>query len=265
MWYFYRRYRRGASHAIASIQSLSGINEIVLHWNRSILKRLNKPPAICWWCGSKDLSKEHKFKKTDLDFLYGKSTCPKNERIALMKPAAGSNPIPIQSSKSDHLKFKKALCEDCNNSRSAGFDQAYEKVISYYLANDEVIKDRGWIDLESIFGDEWEKGKADFFRYCVKHICSRLIESNIQPSVNLINFLGDEEELRDIKFVFQIKNYKFGEYEDKIDHLYLGPLNMFGQHHLFIGEKLTSVASWYTIKQLSINYIFKKHNRQKSY
>ncbi len=220
--------------------------------------RLNDT-SICWWCGSKDLSREHKFKKTDLDLLYGKSAYPKNKRIALIKHTTSSNPIPIQSSKSDYLKFKKTLCENCNNSRSADFDKAYEKVISYYLENDKAIKSRGWVDMKCIFGDEWEREKGDFFRYCVKHVCSRLVESNIQPSVNLISFLNYKEELRDIKFVFQIKNYKFGEYEDRIDHLYLGPMNVFSQHHLFIGEKLTSVASWYTIKQLSINYVFKKY------
>lgn len=230
----------------------------MLYWNKSILTDWETPDK-CWWCGSTDLSREHKYKKTDLDLLYGKSIYPKNDRIGLMRYKTDINPINIQSSTSNYLKFEGALCKKCNNSKSAKMDSAYTSVIQYYLNNELKIKESGYIDFISIFQGDWKEEKKNFYRYCVKHVCSRLVECKIKPSENLINFLNCTENLRDIKFVFQIKNYVIGEPENKIEQLYLGPFNFFCQNHLFVGKKLTSIVSWYTVKQFSINYLYKKY------
>jgi hypothetical protein len=230
----------------------------MLKWNPSILSKW-ETPGQCWWCGSADLSREHKYKKTDFELLYGKSEFPKGQQMAIIRYAETNKPIIIQSSSSTHLKFEAALCTRCNNARSSKMDKAYTSVMKHYLQNEDLINNEGFIDFKSIFQDEWQRSKMDFYGYCVKHICSRLVEAGLSPSANLVGFLNGAENLRDVKFVLQIKNYFFGQGNNQIDSLYLGPFNIFEQDHLFIGRKMTAVASWYTFKQLSINYLFKKY------
>lgn len=210
----------------------------------------------CWWCGSSDLSREHKYKKTDIKFLYGDQFL-QNEKLGLLRYETNNHLIQIQGVGSDLLKFQKSLCINCNTARSAKMDAAYTMLIEYYLNNENLIKDSGCIDFNLIFNDSWLENKISFYKYCVKHVGCRLVDGQISPSQNMINFLNDIEPLSDIKFVFQIKKYCIGEPENEIFHLYMGPLNKFVQKHLFIGKKITAVASWYTIKQFSINYLFR--------
>ena len=165
--------------------------------------------------------------------------------------------IQIQGPDSDLLKFEKSLCINCNTTRSAKMDVAYSKVIEYYINNDEIIRSAKGIDFGKVFNSSWAVGKKDFYRYCVKHVCCRLVEGGVSPSQNLINFLSETESLKDVKFVFQIKRYTIGDIGEEIFHLYAANLNRFEQKHLFIGKKMTAVSSWYTIKQFSINYLFR--------
>lgn len=217
------------------------------HWN-------NK--QTCWWCGSSDLSREHKYKKTDVDSLYGNSFF-QNDKLALVKYRTDNHALFIQGPDSELLKFKRSLCMKCNNSRSKQIDEAYAKVIDFYINNENLLKEKQVIDFADIFGNKWRENKVNFYKYCVKHIGCRLVDADISPSRNMIKFLDDSEPLKDIKLVFQLKYYFIGEPGDETPLLYTGPLNCFEQKHLFIGKKITCAASWYTIKQFSINYLFK--------
>jgi hypothetical protein len=204
------------------------------------------------------LSREHKFKKTDLELLYGKSAFANNS-MGLIRFQKSSKPIPLRSTRSKFIKFDPSLCKECNNARSAEFDKAQAKVIEYYLQNEDLIKEQGFIDFQEIFNDAWDLELENFYKYFVKHVSSRLVDSGIEPSKNIIAYLNGEEDLMDIKFVFQIKPYKIGDEPNSIDHIYMGPLNIFAQKHLFMGQKITCVSGWYTIKQFSINYVHRKH------
>lgn len=102
--------------------------------------RLNRDKSKCWWCGSTDLSGEHKIKKTDLELLYGKVYSNGNlvNHIKYGTEAKGKN---IQSSSSNRVHFEKNLCKICNGTKSQRFDNAYQKFIEYYYHNRAQIKE----------------------------------------------------------------------------------------------------------------------------
>lgn len=202
------------------------------------------------------MSSEHKYKKTDINLLYG-SNIFQNDKLGLVRYREKNQVIKIQGPDSNYLKFRKSLCLKCNNARSSNMDSAYTKVIEFYLNNEELVKESKCIDFRMIFPDSWVDNKRHFYKYCVKHIGCRLVEAKICPSTNMINFLNDVEPLKDIKLVFQLKQYFIGDLGDEIFHLFTGPLNRFEQKHLFIGKKITAASSWYTLKQFSINYLFR--------
>lgn len=200
------------------------------------------------------MSREHKYKKTDINLLYG-SDFFQNDKLALVRYRKSNEVIKIQGPDSNYLKFRKSLCLKCNNARSANMDAAYTKVIEFYLNNELLVKESKSIDFRMIFSDSWIESKRHFYKYCIKHIGCRLVEANLRPSTNMIDFLNDVEPLKDIKVVFQLKQYFIGDLGDEIFPMFTGPLNRFEQNHLFIGKKITAASSWYTLKQFSINYL----------
>jgi len=226
-----------------------------LYWNKSILREWNYR-EICWWCGSAELSREHKYKKTDINLLYG-SNFFQNDKLGLLRYRKSNELIKIHGPDSDYFKFQKSLCQNCNNARSAKMDSAYTKVIEFYLNNEQTIKGSKFIDFKMIFHDSWLEDKRNFYKYCLKHIGCRLVAANLSPSKNIVAFLNDDEPLKDVKIVFQLKQYFVGDPGDEVFHLYTGPLNRFEERHLIIGKKITAAASWYTLKQFSINYLYR--------
>ena len=228
-----------------------------MKWNPSILTQV-KNKSVCWWCGGKELTGEHKFKKTDLEIVYRNNILNNGERIGIVKFDNSFKPIPIKGTKNSNLKFHNNLCKKCNGSRSAPFDKAYEKVMKFYVENEQRVTLDNGFDFKNIFGENWLIEREDFINYCVKHVAVRLFDSNIQPSQNMIDYLNGGSLLYDIKFVFLHKTYNFGLESGVFDTMFMGPINRFERDHYFIGKKMTSVSSWYDIKGLSINYIFEK-------
>jgi hypothetical protein len=215
---------------------------------------LYRDKSKCWWCGSTDLSREHKVKKTDLELLYGKVYSKGNlvNHIKYVTEEKGEN---IQSSSSNRIKFEKNLCKNCNGAKSQVFDIAYQKFIEQYYKNRTQIKNSKIIDLENIFGSTWKEDYLNVKRYIGKHVGCRMAESGLLPSKNLIAFLNSENENNDLKIVFQIKPYFFGQIENPVDLIFLGPANPINNSILKFKNFATSFSGWYSVANLTWNYL----------
>ncbi len=155
----------------------------------------------CWWCNEKGNSGEHKFKRTDLVNEFGETFKDSEDYPVLMR---NGSEIKLQSAKSKFVKFPKVLCENCNNNRSQDFDLSYSLVLDMLIKDHLDYETREYIDFKAIFGDEWQKGKLDFYSYFVKHFCCRLAKNNIEIPFQVIKFLNRQAEYLEImNFEFQ--------------------------------------------------------------
>lgn len=128
--------------------------------------------GTCWWCGSAAGSREHKFKRTDIERGFGPG--PYQEGQTLVVHRHERRPSDVTGAKSKAFKFEPTLCALCNNERSQPFDQAYDQFMGYLFDNEANILQSGEVDHGEIFGKEWEAKSLDLARYFVKHICCRL-------------------------------------------------------------------------------------------
>lgn len=151
----------------------------------------------CWWCGSTDLSKEHKYKKSDLkrEYYENASAGAKIELGLYEIGDLSKKGIPIQGPNSDVVKFKANLCKKCNNERSQEFDRSYDDLISYLKLNERKTLENPVISFEDVFGLNWEVEKKHFIKYLVKNLGCVLSEANFEVPMKLINFLDTKLNL----------------------------------------------------------------------
>ena len=145
----------------------------------SSLKRMTKvaiPKGQCYWCRERPAdSREHKFKRSDLVREHGRGELRGGRTI--VKYGSG-NSLDIRSTKSAALKFRASLCAECNNARSQRADVAYERFTDWYVDNEKKILVERAIDLQEVFGEDWQEKAADVHRYFVKHALCRVVESH---------------------------------------------------------------------------------------
>ena len=78
----------------------------------------------CWICGSENnLSREHKFKASDLKAVFG------NDEMDKFKGDLSIDQIPktLLSPKSRNAKFKASICIECNGALTQPADRSYER------------------------------------------------------------------------------------------------------------------------------------------
>lgn len=221
----------------------------------------------CWWCTDIANSREHKIKRTDFVKVFGKGPYPTNNRPILVK---NGKEIPIQSSKSNFIKFSNCMCQKCNNERSSEFDKAYAKFMIYVREKQALIYRNLFIDFRAIFGKNWKIGKRNTFKYWVKHIACQAATGNYEVSENLINFLNDKENLFDVNFLFQFREYNLLLSElmkksgSNYEQTYIGKTHFFKKRTdpLNVVETITG---WYTLNWFSINYGYKVNIIQNLY
>lgn len=127
--------------------------------------------TYCWICKKTADSAEHRIKKSDLVTLHGSGPY-KGENTLLM--LRGDQKIPIQGPNSKVVKYKKILCANCNNNFSQPFDKAYELFVEYILNNENLIVKRRFVDFRDVYGDEFEVGQCNLYKYFVKSFGCRL-------------------------------------------------------------------------------------------
>lgn len=147
--------------------------------------------GACWWCGSPADSREHKLKRSDLVREYGQ---PPYTGPRTLTYYSGSNKRDFQGPKSPLVKFEPSLCARCNGARSQPFDRAWDLLTAYLVENEEDILACKTIDLEAVFGEDWNAEGLNVARYLVKHLVCRVVQevqgpTGIDPT--LMAFLDD--------------------------------------------------------------------------
>jgi len=195
---------------------------------------------VCWWCGKKADSREHKYKRTDYLHAF-------NEEDNAVLPLKNGKLLPIQSAKSDYLKFDYSLCKRCNNERSQKIDNAYSVFVNYALTNTPELINKKYLDFGEIYGDHWYEMKQNLIRYYAKHLGCRLAFKNIDIPNKLIDFLNGENVLDSIKLEFQIRTdfYHILNNTDWTGNLFMGDLTLvpFNYDGKFIGRAFHTLYS----------------------
>ncbi|MGP3634642.1 hypothetical protein ACTU45_14925 [Streptomyces sp. 24-1644] len=154
------------------------------------LNALRIPGAgICWWCGDKANTREHKFKLSDLRRMSTGSSEPlvwgDDKTLANIRSLR----------KSDRVKFSPNLCSNCNNARSQKFDYAYEKFSDYVWSRRGSLWRSRFMDMGEIYGDEWQGESLDLARYIVKHAGCRIADDGFAVPNGFGEFLDGGELL----------------------------------------------------------------------
>lgn len=151
--------------------------------------------GICWWCGGTAESREHKFKRTDLDRM--------NDGSGLLHGSTASpNLVPVKSTrKSKVVKFGQNLCRNCNDTKSQPFDFAYDKYAQYIWDNHARLLRSPFIDMRRIYGDDWTEKSLSLARYFAKHLGCRMANDGYQPPVAIAEFLDGGERLEYVQMV----------------------------------------------------------------
>lgn len=180
----------------------------------------------CWWCEKQANSQEHRHKKSDVKYIFGKKF--EGEPVIIRDNYQKE----VQGPDSKLLKFNKVLCQDCNNSRSQPFDRAYDLFVRYVLENYNEILDRRIIDFNDIVKTDTVNFKHNVFRYFTKVFCCRLASNNISIVPELIEFLDYEKPIKFLYFKFEVRPdiYAFlnrPETDGYEGNIYLSPLRYF--------------------------------------
>jgi hypothetical protein len=128
--------------------------------------------GTCWWCGNTADSREHRFKRTDIEREFGPG--PYRDGRTLVKHGDDKRQTDVTGAKSKVFKFEKTICSRCNGHRSQLFDTAYTQFMDYLFDSEDIVLTVGEVDHRNIFGAHWESMRLDLARYFVKHICCRL-------------------------------------------------------------------------------------------
>ena len=177
----------------------------------------------CWWCGSyKNLSGEHKIKRTDIEKSLKEIDGDLIHRTRK-----------IQSSNSKFLKFEKVLCAHCNNSKSQPFDKAYDIFIDYVLSNHDKVMGNESIDFSLIFPKNTIENKLNVLRYFTKHFCTRLAKNNFAIDESIIDFMNGGTKINALLIHFEIKVdlkdilEKLKKENNSVGNFYLGSLSVY--------------------------------------
>lgn len=139
----------------------------------------------CWICGSSsELSREHKFKASDIRRQFGR------EAVVIGHESASLNEKKhAQGANSKHLKYESTICSDCNSSVTQESDRAYDKFINLIEAKgsseaaiQQTLSDPEFAEKSQLF--------IPLFRYFAKRVGCHLAELNAPIPVHLSRFVA---------------------------------------------------------------------------
>jgi hypothetical protein len=220
----------------------------------------------CWWCDNKADSREHIFKKSDLKRIFGNRSYTHNSAPIIDD---GIKLRKVQSPDSRFVKWQANLCSNCNNARSSPFDKAYdefiEKIQPFFF---QIMRDKH-IDLRLIFGDEWEAKYKNLLKYYIKHIGCRLSNHELGATKNIVDFLNNDDKLRDVAYSFEIRpmnniaaQVSNDMFNDNYEVLNVGLFHAMEKDE-FGKKSAIALFSWLTTGWISFNYLIQNKIAQK--
>jgi len=157
--------------------------------------------TYCWICKQVADSAEHRVKKSDLVSLHGTGSYKGEDALVLVREG---KEFLIQGPNSKVVKYKKNLCAKCNNDLSQPFDKAYESFINYFLHNESIVLKRRFIDFKDVYGDEFEVGQRDLYKYFVKSFGCRLANDGYPIPKDLPNLLPRKHFRTRLRITFSV-------------------------------------------------------------
>lgn len=151
-------------------------------------------PETCWWCGGIGLTREHKFKKSDLRRMW-------DDDEGLVWGDSDSLRAVKSTRKSEVVRFRASLCARCNNERSQSFDYAYEAFSDYVWGNQDRLWRRRYLDMAEVYGDDWPERTLDLARYLAKHITCRMVHDGYAAPPTVAAFLDGGRTLSNVHMV----------------------------------------------------------------
>lgn len=156
---------------------------------------------LCWICGNPADSREHKFKKTDVERAGGAWSLA--ERPSLLNHEGLSV---IQGPRADSVKFGKVLCTPCNTTRSQPWDKAYEIFSGWVNDAGSGLMTMETLDFEGIFGAASQQAVLNLLKYLLKHFGCQLADRDYTIPFDLAD-LFDRSDLAPFQVSFARNRY----------------------------------------------------------
>ncbi|MET7639843.1 hypothetical protein [Streptomyces sp. NPDC005438] len=150
--------------------------------------------ARCWWCRNNAATTgEHKFKRSSLTRLMGE------EQLLLwgdgnsLKEVRGKSGV--TRDRHGVVKFPKSMCAACNNTASQPFDDAYDVYAKY--VEEHHLRHAPGIDMQTIYGEQWQDKAHDLARYHAKHFGCRMVRTGLPVPQSLRDFMDGADDMPD--------------------------------------------------------------------
>lgn len=131
-------------------------------------KHMNK---ICWICNQREAnSGEHIILKSVLDFVMGQ---PDKSSPRFVNRLSGTKNKGVHSFKNKSLKFKKSICEYCNNTVTQPYDTAFKNFVEKVFGSKRLVLARQKISFSHLTTDE----KRDLALYFIKILGCLIVEA----------------------------------------------------------------------------------------
>ncbi|HEY5602728.1 MAG TPA: hypothetical protein VIM41_06435 [Gammaproteobacteria bacterium] len=129
----------------------------------------------CWICGADADSGEHRVKASDMRRFFGKIT----PASPVFFHSDDRRNIRIHSAKSDKLKTSKVICQRCNDTHTAKYDDAWTLLSRSILAGWENVKKTKRFKLQTAFPGKVGQQSINFHLYFVKLFGCRIADENM--------------------------------------------------------------------------------------
>lgn len=141
----------------------------------------------CWMCGREANSREHRYKKTDLKRLFS----PKNKHTPYSSKdlplsvsfAEGAGTEFIKGPDASNQKYPPMICLECNNRRTQGMDNAYDKLSTWCWKNPRA----SYFNLKEIWGDDYISQLSNFYGYLLKVLGCEILNSGFSLPADFPN------------------------------------------------------------------------------
>lgn len=143
--------------------------------------------TTCWICGAKADSAEHRIKRADLVRAFGRGPY---QGPSVIGHYSEGRETQVQGPKSRVVKYAPSLCKACNTTGTQPFDRAYDTFIDYVMdAETETLRTRR-INFERVFGNCWESGQLNLYKYFAKSFGCRLVHAAAEVPSDVVDLLG---------------------------------------------------------------------------
>lgn len=134
----------------------------------------------CWICGAAADSAEHMVKASDVRSIFGSVT----HHTPVYRHSTGDANRLVRGVDVDALKFKRSICQQCNNARTQSHDRAWEVFGSAVRAIKPTLKKGDRIPVSRIFPGSVKASMLAMHLYCLKQLGCHAVENHIPLPLN---------------------------------------------------------------------------------